>query len=190
MITYRRVDPSYFAQYDHIPMVVHVRREYRMERAANGSSGWLLREVPVPPYDKDLGVYERAVEYADRFDITHWGFYMAFDGDRPVGGCTLASRTPGVDMLEGRDDLCVLWDLRVADGYRRQGIGQALFDRGVRWAKAQGLRQMKIESQHNNVPAGRFYQKQGARLGAVNAHAYDGTPALRAEIQLLWYLDL
>lgn len=189
MIVYRAVDPSFFPQYDQIPMVVHVDREFRLERRPDGT-GWELREEAVPPYDKDLGSYERATAYASQFDISHWGFVMAFDGDRPVGGCTLVCRTPGVDMLEGRDDLCVLWDLRVADGYRRQGIGQALFDRGIAWAQARRLRWMKIESQHNNVPAGRFYQKQGAVLCEVNEHAYTGSPELERELQLIWYREL
>jgi ribosomal protein S18 acetylase RimI-like enzyme len=31
-------------------------------------------------------------------------------------------------MLSGRDDFAVLWDIRIADGYKNQGIGQTLFD--------------------------------------------------------------
>ena len=38
---------------------------------------------------------------------------MAFDGDRPVGGAAVAARTVGINMLTDRDDLAVLWDIRV-----------------------------------------------------------------------------
>ena len=34
-------------------------------------------------------------------------------------------------MLEGRDDLAVLWDIRVSDDYKHQGIGQHLFDLAI-----------------------------------------------------------
>ena len=93
-------------------------------------------------------------------------------------------------MLEGREELCVLWDLRVRDGYRRQGAGQMLFDSCTAWAKNEGYLQMKIECQNNNVPACRFYHKQGAVLSAVNEYAYHGQEGISQEIQLIWYLNL
>ncbi len=41
--------------------------------------------------------------------------------EEPVGASTLVCRTPGVHMLDGREDLCVLWDIRVADSHKRMG---------------------------------------------------------------------
>lgn len=87
---------------------------------------------------------------------------MAFDGGRPVGAATVVSRTKEIRMLAGRDDLAVLWDIRVDAGYRGQGIGQRLFDMAADWSREQGHIQMKIECQNNNVPAVKFYHKQGA----------------------------
>ena len=115
---------------------------------------------------------------------------MAFDGDRPVGAATVASRTENVHMLEGREDLTVLWDLRVTDGYNGQGIGTRLFTMAADWSRKNGFRQMKIECQNTNVPAVRFYHKQGAVLGAMNEYAYYTEPEYRHETQFLWYLDL
>ncbi|MCM1225528.1 MAG: GNAT family N-acetyltransferase, partial [Lachnospiraceae bacterium] len=105
------------------------------------------------PYRKDLSVYERAADYEKEFDISGWRFYMGFDGEKPIGAMTVAGRTRGLNMLSGRDDACVLWDLRVAEGYKQKGIGQRLFDRGVADAKEAGYRQMIIECQNNNIPA-------------------------------------
>lgn len=93
-------------------------------------------------------------------------------------------------MLSGRTDACVLWDIRVADGYKHQGIGQRLFDMAVDHAREAGYRQMIIECQNNNVPACRFYRKQGAVLGKVDAYAYYDDPTIRDEVQLIWYLNL
>ena len=93
-------------------------------------------------------------------------------------------------MLAGRNDLAVLWDLRVDDAYKHQGVGQALFDMAVDWSRKQGLIQMKIECQNVNIPAVRFYHKQGAALSAVDEYAYYHKPELRHEVQLIWLLDL
>ena len=104
-----------------------------------------------------------------------------------LGGAVVAWNTPGVDMLEGRDDLAVLWDLRVHPDHRREGVGSRLFQHAAAWARAKGCRQLKIETQNINVRACKFYAKQGCYLGAVHAGAY---PEFPEEVQLLWYLDL
>ena len=46
---------------------------------------------------------------------------------------------------------------------------------------------MKIETQNINVPACRFYARQGCRLSAIVSHAYAEFPD---EIQLIWRLAL
>lgn len=190
MITFQEMDKSCFALYDSVPQNVDVRAEYRVRRLDGGLGGLLLDEVPVTPYVKDLSQYERATEYEQLFDISTWRFFMAFDGDVPVGALTLAGPTEHLYMLGSRTDACVLWDIRVADGYKHQGVGQQLFDRALSAARKDGYRQMIIECQNNNVPACRFYRKQGAVLGKVDAYAYYSDPDIRDEVQLIWYLDL
>ena len=138
-------------------MNVDVRSEYKVKRIDNGLGGLVFEEVPVEPYVKDLGKYEEAVKYEEMFDITNWRFFMAFDGDTPVGAMTVAGTTGGMNMLGGRTDACVLWDIRVADGYKHMGIGQKMLDMGLSKAKADGYKTMIIECQNNNVPACRFY---------------------------------
>ncbi len=99
----------------------------------------------------------------------------------------VAWNTPGVDMLEGRDDLAVVWDLRVAPGARGQGIGAALFRAAEQWAIRRGARLLKVETQNVNVAACRFYASRGCTLGAVNRFAY---PSLPEETQLIWVKEL
>jgi len=192
MITFRQVDADYFGEYDKVSMRLIVTSEYRITKHDRGLSGFTLTEVPVEPYTKDFcsGDDVTVSRWADRFDITNWAFFMAFDGDIPVGAATVASRTAGVNMLGGRDDLAVLWDIRVNDDYKHQGIGQRLFDMAVVWARSQGLVQLKIECQNNNVPAVKFYHKQGAVLCSVDEYAYYTEPEYRHETRFLWYLDL
>ena len=55
------------------------------------------------------------------------------------------------------------------------------------WASREGARWLKIETQNVNVPACRFYARQGCSLGAAHRFAY---PAFPDEVQLLWYKKL
>ena len=190
MMTFREMDRSCFALYDSVSMNVEVHSEYRVRLLDGGLGGLVLEDVPVAPQVKDLSQYERATEYETLFNIATWRFFMAFDGETPVGALTLAGPTEHLYMLNGRTDACVLWDIRVADGYKHRGIGQRLFDMAVAAARETGYRQMIIECQNNNVPACRFYRKQGAVLGKVDRYAYYDDPMLRDETQLIWYLDL
>jgi len=190
VITYKEVDKSYFELYDKVEMNVPVRSKYIVERIDSGLGGVLLKEVKVEPYTKDLSIYERAIEYEKQFDISNWRFYMAFDGDMPIGAMTIAGTTNGMNMLAGRDDACVLWDIRVDDAYKYQGVGQKLLDMGIFGAKEDGYRQMIIECQNNNIPACKFYKKQGAVLSKIDMYAYYSEPEIRDEIQFVWYLDI
>lgn len=190
MITYKEVDKSYFELYDTVSMNVDVQSEYKVERINSGLGGFTLEEIQVSPYVKDLSKYERAVNYEQDFDITNWRFYMAFSGDVPVGAMTIAGKTEGLHMLSGRTDACVLWDIRVADAYKYNGIGQELLKMGIAGAKSDGYSQMIIECQNNNVPACKFYQKQGALLSKIDMYAYYSEPEVRDEIQFVWYLNI
>ena len=192
MVTYKKVDKTYFPQYDCIPMRVNVKSYYKIEKINRGLGGFTLVETPVEqPYIKDfcLGDDETVTRW-ERFDLSKWAFFMAFDGENPVGAATVASRDKQVNMLSGRNDLAVLWDIRVDETYKHQGVGQALFDMAVNWSREQGLVQMKIECQNNNVPAVNFYHKQGAVLSIIDEYAYYNEPEYRHETEFIWFLDL
>ena len=191
MITYKQVDTEYFPEYDKIPMIVHVSRVYKIDKINRGLGGFTFTETPVEPYIRDFCTGEdESVEQWKRFDLSKWAFFMAFDGERPIGAATIASRDNEVNMLSGRNDLAVLWDIRVDDEYKHKGIGQTLFDMAVKWSRDTGLIQMKIECQNNNVPAVNFYHKQGAVLAVVDEYAYYNEPEYRHETQFIWFLDL
>jgi len=191
MIEIKQVDTTYFTQYDMIPMLVHVECEYKVVKLNNGLGGITFVETPVKPYVKNFCVgKDESVTRWLRWDLSNWGFFIAFDGEAPVGAAAVATRTKDVNMLCERDDLAVLWDIRVADKYKQQGIGHALFQKTVEWSKAQGMSQMKIECQNNNVPAVNFYHRQGAILGSIDEYAYYNDPYAKGETQFIWYLDL
>ena len=155
-----------------------------------GLGGMVLAERALKaPYVKDYDGYENEgpATWARHFDLSQWAFFGAHREGERIGGAVVAFDTEGVSMLEGRQDLAVVWDLRVAPALRGQGVGAALFRAVEAWAASRDCRQLKVETQNTNVPACRFYARQGCVLGALNRHAY---PELPEEIQLLWYKDL
>lgn len=190
MISYKRIDCNYFEEYDTIPMRVDVNSHYELNRVNNGLGGILLKEVPVKNYVRDFSEHAKATKFSEKFDITNWAFFMAFDDEKPIGAVTIVSRTADIYMLDGRDDMTVLWDIRVSDSYKHQGIGQKLFNLAVEWSRSNGFKQMKIECQNNNVPACKFYHRQGAVLRKIDEYAYFDDVDSRFEVQFIWYLDL
>lgn len=190
MITYREVGTDALAAYDSIPMLVQVDRIFTVTWTEGGLGGCVFTEQKVEPYVKDLGKWEKIYTLPQRFNLSNWMFFMAYDKEQPVGGAVVASRTQGVHMLDGRDDISVLWDLRVMPSRQRQGVGKRLFDMAADWSRHRGLKQMKIECQNVNVAACRFYHRQGAVLQRIDAQAYACEPEVAQEVQLVWYLDL
>jgi ribosomal protein S18 acetylase RimI-like enzyme len=90
-------------------------------------------------------------------------------------------------MLGGRDDIAVVWDIRVARSERGAGVGSALFRAAEDWAVARSCGWLKVETQNINAAACRFYQKMGCTLGGIDRFAY---PDLPSEVQLLWWKEL
>jgi len=141
------------------------------------------------PYLKDYDAIpgNKPEDWLRQFDTRNWGLILAKEGDEVAGACLLAWKSPGVDMLEGRDDLAVLWDLRVDPLRRGKGIGTMLFKASTDWARSHGATELKIETQNNNVQAVKFYQKQGCRLMKVIPGAYPDFPD---EAMLLFYVSV
>jgi ribosomal protein S18 acetylase RimI-like enzyme len=183
--------PKCLAEYGTIPISFRVDSILRVEELGGGLGGLGLREEAVGgPYLKDYDALgEQVTDWPERFDVSNWLFLLAREGGRAIGGATVACRTPGLDMLQGRTDLAALWDIRVHPDHRRRGVGQALFEHATGWARERGCTQLKIETQNNNVRACRFYAAQGSRLGAIVKHAYTA-PEVAEEAMLLWWVEL
>jgi GNAT superfamily N-acetyltransferase len=148
-----------------------------------------LTEAPVAvPYVKEYDTGEDGpTRWPERFDTANWGMIGAYRDGVRIGGAVLAFRTPHLYMLGGRDDVAVLWDLRIAPAQRGTGTGSALFRAAEDWARTRGCGWLKIETQNVNEPACRFYRKIGCTLGGINRFAYPHWPD---EVQLLWWKAL
>ena len=176
-------------EYEKVPIAFRVESHFIIVPIESGLGGLRFIEESVVPYVKDYDANEsdRPSQWLKRFGISRWGILSAFKGARRVGGAAVAWKTPEVNMLEGREDLVCLWDLRVHPDYRREGIGHRLFNRAVVWARERQCRRLKVETQNVNVPACRFYARQGCELRGINKYAYGET---LDEIQLIWCRDV
>jgi ribosomal protein S18 acetylase RimI-like enzyme len=188
------VNNESLVEYSKIPNRFEVSSRLSVGLINGGIGGAILyEEGVVPPYIKDYDALEVASEgegptrWPRVFDTSNWGLFLIRQDGVPIGGATVAFRTTEVQMLGGRDDITVLWDIRVHPEHRRSGIGSALFNEAASWSRERGCQYLKIETQNINVPACRFYHRQGCRLGEINRFAYIDYPD---EVMLVWYLTL
>ncbi len=180
------VTPAALAEHATIPIAFTVNRILEVRLLDGGLGGMALAETAVQdPYLKDYDALagEGPARWADRFDVSNWGLILARRDGVRAGGAVIAFQTPGLHLLGSRDEVAVLWDIRVCPGQRGAGIGSALFRAAGDWARARGCRWLAIETQNVNAAACRFYRRMGCTLGAIDRFAY---PELPGEVQLLW----
>lgn len=143
----------------------------------------LVGRALAAPFRKDYDAIEDPLTWPREFDTSKWVLVSAFSGPDRIGGAIGAIDTPGVGMLEGRHDLAVVWDLRVAPQARRRAVATSLVAALERWARDNRCTELKVETQNTNVPACSLYAAAGLVLSEANAGAY---PAFPDEVQLIW----
>ena len=169
-----------------IPIAFKVTQILSPHMLDTGLGGILLKEEPIQaPYIKDYDASpgEGPKQWAKHFDVSTWGLLVAEHQSHTIGAAVVAFNTKELTLLKGRNDLAVLWDIRIEPDYRKQGIGTQLFKAVEQWAEARNCIQLNIETQNINVPACKFYSKQGCELSEINRLAYRSHPH---EIQLIW----
>ncbi len=174
--------------YTSVSIAFEVTAVFDVADGSNGADDFVLTERSLDePYVKDYDALESPGQWSKRFDISNWGAFGARVSGRRIGGAIVAFNTPELKILERREDRAILWDLRVSPEARGLGVGTALFKAAELWSSSRGCRTLAVETQNTNVPANRFYERQGCRLAAVRRAAY---PSLPDEIQLLWQKKL
>lgn len=178
------------ARYSEIPISLQVESVFCVDTKENGLSGIELHEEKIArPYIKDYDAVrgEGPTRWLKKFDMSHWGIFVAFQEEQHVGGTVVA---PGAYVGDLDKRFAQLFDIRVHPEARRRGIGTRLLRQAVDWARQCGCKYLKIETQNTNVPACKFYAKQGCKLGSIDVYAYTGYPESEHEARLVWYLKL
>ena len=182
--------PHRLAEYAQVPIAFAVTESFDEQGIAALLRGEHADPIAVPSaYWKDYDAYPggRPADWPKRFDVSRWTLLAAFDGARRVGGAVVIIDDPTIDLLRDCRGCALLWDLRVAPGERRRGIGSALLLAAEDVARRRGARAFRVETQQVNVPACRLYQRHGFRLDRASAGVYAELPD---EVQLLWLKGL
>jgi ribosomal protein S18 acetylase RimI-like enzyme len=176
------------ADYGRVSIAFDVTRHYRVDCARGGLGGLMLVEESVAPYVKDYDLMSGGpTSWPGRWDVSKWGILAAHDDGMRVGGAIIASRTDELVVTGIPAETAVLWDLRVDPRFRHRGIGSLLFSRARDWCRQTGARRLEVETQNTNVPACRFYARQGCELVAIDRLAYGGE---YDEVRLVWDLTI
>lgn len=77
--------------------------------------------------------------------------------NKVLGMCTVQTL---ISTAEG-GQVGLLEDLVVAADFRHQGVGAKLLAEAIGWADCHGLKRLQLLADKNNLPALKFYQKQG-----------------------------
>lgn len=79
-------------------------------------------------------------------------------------------------------------DIAIDKRFRRCGVGKALMEQAIAWAKAKALAGIMLEAQDVNVAAARFYAAMRFQIGGFDRLLYSAIPKVAHEIAIYWYL--
>jgi ribosomal protein S18 acetylase RimI-like enzyme len=133
--------------------------------------------VSVAPYRKQY-IFE-AKEYSTYISNPDKIVYFAYADGQLAGQITLSKHWNAYAWID---------DFAVDARFRRRGVGRALMQKAVDWAKEKNLPGIMLETQDVNVPACRFYENFGFKLRGFDTHLYKGLTPDTDEIALYWYL--
>jgi GNAT superfamily N-acetyltransferase len=153
----------------------------------SASGGQDIVGIPTDLFWKHYDALEKPSNLPNRFDVSNWGTLVAMNNQERVGGAILAWNSFDFNMLEGRQDLAVMVDIRVLPTSRGSGIGRAIWSKAIEWCTERGIKELRVETQDINVGACCFYQAMGCTLHSVDRQAY--APVLD-EVQIIWSYTL
>ncbi|HSM71516.1 MAG TPA: GNAT family N-acetyltransferase [Anaerolineales bacterium] len=133
--------------------------------------------VPVEPYEKIFNI--EVEEYPTFIDNPQKAIFFADVDGIPAGQ---------VKIVPWWNKFACVQELVVDTEFRGKGIGQALLNHGVEWAREHNYPGVTLETQTNNVSACKLYEKCGFVLSGFDMNAYRNEPEAHDEIALFWYL--
>lgn len=130
------------------------------EAVASEPEGWLVAEGAW----RSVGEERRYLRTLGRYP--HAAVFVAEAEDRVVARLSLA-RDPHPASTHVAD-----LGLMVAASHRRRGIGRALLDTAVEWARGAGVRKLELHVFGHNEPALALYEGYGFRREGVRKGHY------------------
>jgi ribosomal protein S18 acetylase RimI-like enzyme len=114
------------------------------------------------------------------------------DGLWLVAESAVAGRLVGVVDVKRENwrEAGFVWNIAVDRAYRGQGIGYELMKRVIEWGQRKRLRAIVLETQTNNWPACRFYQRFGFQISGIDDHYYTNRDVEKKDVALFWTYEL
>lgn len=185
MIELREEPVSDLREYASVPSVFESLSAYDVRRTSGGVQ---LVERPLGAvFRKDYDRFEDPLAWSRELEKADAVFVSAYVHARRAGGVIIAVDSPGLLAWSRDRDVAVLWDLRVAPAYRRQGVATILFHAAQASARRRACTEINVETQNTNVAACKFYTCIGFVLRQAKNDAY---PHLPDEVQLIWSKSL
>jgi streptothricin acetyltransferase len=173
-ITIREMDASAIRSFKNYGSSFEVTSKLELY-AENGKIHYTI--VDVPPYIKQYG--------SEKIDPNT---YLA-NLDRIVFFAYVDDQLAGqIRVLKYWNNYAYIDDIAVNENYRGRGVGRALMERAIEWAKSKGFPGMMLETQNNNVAGCRLYARCGFELCGFDTHLYKAIDPGTDEIALYWYL--
>ncbi|MBI5351110.1 MAG: GNAT family N-acetyltransferase [Chloroflexi bacterium] len=129
----------------------------------------------VKPYERDIPAEDVNYGFSDEGPTI---FFAEADG-KPAGR---------IKMLKWWNQFAYVDDIVVNPDYRGLGIGRALLEHGIQWARENNFPGVMLETQDDNVPACALYQKHGFVLSGFDRNVYKAVHLHKDETALYWYL--
>jgi streptothricin acetyltransferase len=129
----------------------------------------------VEPYERDIPAEDVNYGFSDTGPTV---FFAEANGK-------LAGR---IKMLEWWNQFAYVDDIVVHPEYRGTGLGRALLEHGIQWARENNFPGVMLETQDDNVPACSLYQKYGFVLSGFDRNVYKAVRPDANETALYWYL--
>jgi ribosomal protein S18 acetylase RimI-like enzyme len=143
--------------------------------AENGKITYTI--VDVPRYVKQYGREE--FDSAAYVSNPERVIFLAYVDDELAGQ---------IRLLRNWNAYAYIEDIAVNESCRGKGVGQALMEHAIAWAKSKGFPGMMLETQNNNVAGCRLYARCGFELRGFDTHLYKAVDPGTDEIALYWYL--
>jgi ribosomal protein S18 acetylase RimI-like enzyme len=137
-----------------------------------------LRYTIVPRPSTTKGYETAEIDYPTYLNNPDKAVYLAYVDGQVAGELVL---------YKNWNNLAYIYYIVVDVDFRKQGIGRALIGQAKQWAKEKGLPGLMLETQTNNIPACKFYERCGFKPGGFDKYLYAASEDSIGEIALFFY---
>jgi streptothricin acetyltransferase len=132
---------------------------------------------PVQPYKKEFPIEEMDVDsFVNNPDKI---IFLAYSDGKLAGQ---------IDLIKWWNGYAYVNAFAVNQEYRRHGVGKALLQEAVEWARKNQFPGVMLETQNNNMAACALYKKCGFELSGFDKYLFKGLDPQTKEVALFWYL--